>query len=414
MSTVFAEVPLLIDSPGAGRLVSADVPPLELLALIEQADQNGAQNFTGCAWDGKKAESLPEFASRICSLAPDTVVLWANTFQWPAASAIAAALNALDRVPPQVQISGPLPQSFSMGRTDFALAGASHALACLTASRLETWPRTELAFSLSPTGGFPLYCQPHPWNLPLNAGPVIGYSKDAIAELARALGRSGRPVLAAREPPHGWTRDGLETLGEIALLALREHDRMVRFHLRATPAELLMPGILPGLVLLGIERLEVLAGATSGSTLRLGSSTASANLSEHCSLEIARAGLARETELVFVLGTPGETVWEAMRIVQAGVRMAVTAGVPRIRFEWWYNLPASPLYRGTTNWENFLRDAQPAWFVNPDLWSQVSTELTGQHRSSIREAIEFSRLLYSDLQIAGPELVFAPGMGRSE
>jgi len=240
------------------------------------------------------------------------------------------------------------------------------------------------ALALSPTYGFPVDSQPHPWNAPGPPAAPLECDAEALNRLARGLARGterrGSSVLSMRHPPGGWSRDGMNALGWIALTALREEDTVVRFFLRATPAELLADGVLPSLSLLELERLEVLAGATSAEPARRDSRESfmallDSEILERSCLEVARNGLAPVSRIVVVLGLPFETAEEVVDKIQVATRIAVASAIRRLRFEWWRDVPGSPLYH-----------AGPS-------------RLTGDDRAAVREAMAVIRLLYDDLEI---------------
>jgi len=239
-----------------------------------------------------------------------------------------------------------------------------------------------LALTLSPTYGFPVDAQPHPWNAPGPAAPPIECGEEALNRLARGIGRRGFSVLSMRHPPGGWSRDGMNALGRIALTALREQDTVVRFFLRATPAELLAHGVLPSLCLLEVERLEVLAGAIGGepeadpASPDASVALLDSEILERSCLEVARNGLAPVSRVVVVLGLPFEGTDDIIEKIQVATRIAVSSSIRRLRFEWWQNVPGSPLYHAA-----------------------AASQLTEGDRTVVHEAIEVIRLLYDDLEI---------------
>jgi hypothetical protein len=171
----------------------------------------------------------------------------------------------------------------------------------------------------------------------------------------------------------------MDALGHIALRHLQEKGAVLRFFLRAAPGELLASSVLPSLSLLEIARLEILAGAMNGEPGAEGRACLDADTLERCSLEIARSGLASVSSVVVVLGLPGETTDTVIETARTALSICVASAISDLRFEWWQNLPGSPLHR------------------------MDSSQLTAEDRTTVRETIEIIRLLYDDLNVEGPD-----------
>jgi hypothetical protein len=190
------------------------------------------------------------------------------------------------------------------------------------------------------------------------------------------------PVVAIRYPPSGWSAEGLDALGTLALRALVDRDLQVRYHVRLTPEELLSETVLPSVGLLELERLELLAGAGTDRSLAALGVPYHADTIDRAVQELARAGLASVTRLTFVIGLPGESAEEALTTVREGVRLALMAGIPAIRFEWCLNAHGSILYRPA---------AGESAHDDPTAWRPIVA------------AIDLIRVLRPNLQITGPD-----------
>ena len=234
----------------------------------------------------------------------------------------------------------------------------------------------EMALSLSPTHGFPIDDQPHPWNVPRTFAPLADADEIFLESCTASLVNSPHRILAMHKPPGGWCAAGMEALGRIALRALEQHQALVRFHLRATPLELLAPCVLPSLGLLELVRLDVLAGTGTNALMAKMGSSDNEQIIEECCSGISKAGLGRVARLVLVLGLPGESAAAALQTVQFAFRLMLTDGIKAVRFEWW---------------------------SNPDFGERESVRVSELDRNNIRETILFVRLLHTDLEIIGPD-----------
>ena len=236
------------------------------------------------------------------------------------------------------------------------------------------------ALSLSPTHGFAVDAQPHPWNVRSDPPQVFPLDNELISQCVTLLVGGKHRILAARDPPGGWSSAGIDGLAQIALDALVGHHALIRFHLRATPEQLLRPYVLPNLSLLELIRLDVLAGTINSGSLKQMGSLDTQQTIEECCFNIAKLGLSSVTRLLFVLGLPGENGEDAVRTVQFAFRLMLMNGIRTVRFEWW----------------------KTAAVMSPD-FLLTSATLSKSDRSSIRETIEFVGLLHKDFEIVGPD-----------
>ena len=245
----------------------------------------------------------------------------------------------------------------------------------------------------------------HPWNAPAPLTYHLGKGDDFVASLVRAV------CAAAADSCNPVARTWLDrgesgTLRALALRALEEHDTSLRYHLRLSVEELLCPKLIPSLGLLDLKRIEVLVGSAADTVLQRIGASHSASLIERCAADIGRAGLGPLTRLSFVLGLPHETPEEALETVRFAVRVALMTGISEVRFEWWYNVPGSPLHTTDSIGHSEARCAD--WLADHH-WLPVPHRFDDACRSGISEAIEVIPPL-NNLEIVGPDIFTAPGL----
>jgi hypothetical protein len=411
------EVPVIHRSRDGWSSVPPDVPPVELLALAEEVTNQGSEvalipahtdDFIG------GTESMGELATAIGRTDAEIVVLVASAFQWPAASLIARELSGVGWAPDRVIVAGPLPPAVGRGREDFTLAdhrtlggifAEPDSARSLPTSSVLGWPRRTRALSLDQTAGFPLDLQPHPWNLPRSPGWTTRDDEAGIGELVRGLGSGQRRVIGLRRPPGEWTPQGLDFLGAVALNSLVDHDTEVAYHVRITPDEFLRPGVLESLGLLNLECLDLLAGSSIEHSLRIAGAFHDAQDVERCGIEVARAGLSQLARLNFVLGLPRENVEETLGSVRFAVRLALMTGIRRLRFEWWQNVPDSPICHPAPEWDERIAEGSGTWLEEvPKCDVEVLDE---SQRRGIADAIDLIRMLHA-LDMTGPDWFVGP------
>jgi hypothetical protein len=238
------------------------------------------------------------------------------------------------------------------------------------------WPRPGQAIALDDTFGFPVDAQPHPIDGDDPWIGVLGSDDEDARALVEVLGARGASVVAMRRPPAGWSTDGVDFLGRVALRALVDRSIQVRYALRLMPHELRQGVVLDSLGLLELDRIDLLAGSVHERSLAALGHAHRADAIEEVVRDLARVGLARTTRLSFVLGVAGETAEQVLATVQRAVTLALMGGIPAIRFEWGHD-PSRP--------------------------EQDDAET----RSNISSVLDVIRLVHQGLRIDGPEDVSA-------
>jgi hypothetical protein len=460
MKVLCWEIPLPTKTFDDGTLdiVIGDSPSVQLLSLAAAAAKGGAlvellPSSSSCAalLPSQPDPSRSALAERIRSVEADVVVVNVNSFNWPLASAALTLLTVGDAESrPTVIIAGPHATMFStqifdsevvdacifdgyeavftqllQSRRDGKRKNFFEGVAPMPGvvfrnglgnggqrgvpagfltqlSQMPEWPRWDKGLSCSEVLGFELQSQPHSSNFP----EFPSESNEAVVtwleNVFLSLDTFREPCLWLSSLSGIWGRGLMDVLGGIAYRSTTEHGFTPALGIRGAPEELMANSVLPSLAVLEVKQLDVLAGTPAPTSLQPNGNQVALDQLNECVKEIKHCGLASKTRLVSVVGLPGETAAGIMEKVRYLTSLAVENSLAELKFEWWYNVPGSPLYQPLAAWENLINDTSAIWFLRENLFDNLPNTLDSEGRSTVVVGIEFMRNLHENLKIRGP------------
>ena len=231
----------------------------------------------------------------------------------------------------------------------------------------------------------------HPWSCPA-ASPVETELAEARLEAAvRALAGRREADLYLNDDRLGLDMPRLRFLVGLVRGALREHDALLKLHLRAWPGDLLREGLLEHLAMLPVGSLDVLFGSYDPRSLeRMGCGLSVEDL-ERCASKILDCGLAHATRVSVVLGLPGEEAGDCTSSMQELFGLLARARITRLRLSFWLDMGLPPA--GSEEQERRFLEVHPTW--------------NREEYQGISDFVYLSRMMLERLRIVGPD--FVPG-----
>ena len=461
MKLLCVEIPLPTrNSENVLGVMVSDTPPIQLLGQAQIAkgtDWNIEFVPASLEWsvllDPDAESRRQQFAATLAARGADAILFVINSFNWPLAAKLLKALSVISFSDkrPLIIASGSHATSFpaaifSTNAVDFIIRSGyetslaqllnnctdssandarvdnvdslgilcrdgprgseprrSHDFLVDSLQQISEWPRWDKGLATADTFGFPLEKQLHP----INASSLPSFSQedlkawlDTVPDVVQSM---REPCLWLSLPTDIWSRETLELIGGTALKSIRQHASAPMFAVRATPHDLLRPSVIPSLSVLNIDTVEVIVGGEANKTFSLSNKSVLAQARE-CVETIKRAGLAAKTKLVCALALPGETLSDSMETVQQSFILAATNSLAGVKYDWWYNVPGSQLYRpSTSSWDD-ANSTTDAWFLDQSVFNNFNGTINVDERRVLAGSIELARGLHSNIDATGPYL----------